>query len=235
MQPKLQASLRLVFGMIEEGINVRIPNRRFAVEKLHHGIYRAVQYYGFSPEELLDLAPEIAGAVDTRNSNTISDSAFRFLKGHREGQGCFSPQERNTQPTEGTLEWNIDRQQLYELWAPLMVSAEHIRLSWRYKPFLVVLTKWMKLYETQDLIDLCSALLDADDQGLILAKGYLWRLARDPGFGYKWDKVLPHTIAWCQSEGVWEGKPQLRMVGGRKKKTAKRPGNNRPGDTYVSG
>lgn len=215
MQSKLQDSLKLVFGMIEEGINVRMPNRRFATEKLHHGIYRAVQYYGFTPEELLDLAPEIANAVDTRNSNSISDSAFRFLKGVREGQGIYSPLERNTRPSEGTLEWDIDRQMLYDLWEPLEVAGEHRAKSWRHKPFLVVLSKWMRLYEVQDLIDLCYALQDADDRGLINCKGYLSRLARDPGFGYKWHKVLPFTITWCMETGVWEGRPQLRLVNGK--------------------
>jgi len=216
MNVETRETMELVFGMIEEGINLRQGGRRWSVTKMHHGIYRAIQFWGYTPGELLDLAPEIARAVDVQSSNTVSDSAYRFLKGQREGQGCFSPLERHTQPTAGTLEWEIDQEMLYDIWSPMMVDDE---LPSKNKHFLMILAEWMRLYDTQDLIDLASALLDAEARGLILAQGHLQRVAMSSGFGYKWHKVLPLIIDWARQEGLWEGKTKLKLIHDKKKKS----------------
>jgi hypothetical protein len=217
---------RPVFGIIEEGIALRMAPRRFAVQKLHNGILRAVQYYGYTADEILPLAPEISMAVDISHSNSIGDSAFTFLEGLRHLQGRYSPRERYESPEPDTLEWTLDRDMIYELYAPWMVQR---RFNYKDPRLCRAIAEWLSISTTQDLIDIGTGIIDADEKGYISKRLYLWNLASKPEFGYKWRKVLPWVVNMLKACGAWEGRdePRLRTKKTRSKKNA---AGHRPAD-----
>ena len=212
-----------IFGIIEEGIKLRRPGN-FTVQKLHNGLFRAVQYWGYTPDEMLDLSLDIAGAVDVTSSNTIGDSAFAYLRGLRHQQGHYSPQERYTRPTEGTTEWEVDQDMLYEIYAPWMVTRH---FSYRNAPLLDVIAKWLGMATTQDLIDICNGILVAHERGYVNKRMYLWNLARRPEFRYHWDEVLIDTIRMLKANHCWEGRDAPDI---RKEKKAKKSAGRRKAD-----
>lgn len=226
-----------VFGIIEEGIALRMAPRRFAIQKLHNGILRAARYYGYTADEVLPLATRISMAVDIRHSNSIGDSAFTFLRGLRHSSGHYSPRERYESPEPDTLEWTIDRDMIYELFAPFMVRKHY---NYKDPRLCMAIAAWMSISTTQDLLDIGTGILDADDRGYITKREYLWNLASRPEFSYKWRKVLPWVVDMLKACGCWEGRDEPQLTKPKKTRAKKNPAGHRaagsrPGGTLGTG
>ncbi len=69
-----------VFGIIEEGIILRMDGRRWNYARLHRSLAQAAEDFKIPPDEFLDMALTISDCVDLQDTKSIADSAYTIAR-----------------------------------------------------------------------------------------------------------------------------------------------------------
>jgi DNA-binding transcriptional regulator YhcF (GntR family) len=199
-----------VFGIIEEGVALRI-SRRWYRDVLREALSQAQELYQVTPDQFLEWHQTISEGIDITTAQTMRRSTkeiVRVLAGGKPDKGSQNPNLRSGNDMKVFMQ---NKDELYDLWAPWQVLRNSRRnRNGRCHKFWNELEQWMQDYSYDELVSLAYAMEKAAQKNLINPKSFLRGIKVKHRL--KWRETLQFAIEWCKEKDCWEGQAALLRV-----------------------